>query len=342
MTAAAIRRKQSPGDHTVNDDELKSLGTLLFELPAVKRAKKVNTMSRVHRRLIEPIKTEQDELRLSFQHTVFCQAGLPYRNPGDHVREWQREQGSVSLLVEAGQAKHPKTHQWVKLGLPWGTKPRLILAHLNAEALRRDSPVIEVENSLSAFVKRIRGFDGGREIRFFKDQLSRLSVALVRLATTRGDRAFQIDTKVVTAFELWPELDDRQRVLWPSTIQLSLEYFNSLRQHAVPLNEADLAALAHSAVALDLYAWLAQRLHRINPSRPAFIQWPALKQQFGPDYGRMTDFKRIFRTALRQVQARYMAARIDLDSGGMRLHNSPPPVTKRLVLLSRQKPSTDS
>lgn len=67
--------------------------------------------------------------------------------------------------------------------MPWGTKPRLILAHLNAEALRQDSPVIEVENSLSAFVKRIRGFDGDREIRVFKDQLSRLSVAIVRLAT---------------------------------------------------------------------------------------------------------------------------------------------------------------
>ena len=70
------------------------------------------------------------------------------------------------------------------------------------------------------------------------------------------------------------------------TIQLSLDYFDSLQEHAVPLNEADLAALAHSALALDLYCWLAQRLHRVNPARPAFIQWPALKQQFGPDYGR--------------------------------------------------------
>lgn len=47
-------------------DEPKSLGALLFELPAVRCAKKVNTLSRVHRRLIEPIETEQDnEARLS-------------------------------------------------------------------------------------------------------------------------------------------------------------------------------------------------------------------------------------------------------------------------------------
>ena len=49
-------------------DEPKSLGALLLELPTVKRAKKVNTLSRVHRRLIEPIETDQDiEARLSFQ-----------------------------------------------------------------------------------------------------------------------------------------------------------------------------------------------------------------------------------------------------------------------------------
>jgi Plasmid encoded RepA protein len=313
-----------------------SLGGIVADLPAVRAAKKANTMSRVHRRLIEPLETDQDnEARLAFQHTVFCQTGLPYRNPGDDVRLWKRTNGSVALQLEAGMAWNRRIQDFVQLGLPWGTKPRLILAHLNAEALKQDSPVIEVENSLSAFVKRIRGFDGGREIRVFKDQLSRLSVALVRLATTRGDRAFQIDAKVVTAFELWPELDDRQRVLWPTTIQLSLEYFHSLQEHAVPLNEADLAALAHSAMGLDLYCWMAQRLHRVNPARPAFISWAALKQQFGPDYGRMDHFKAPFRKALAQVHTRYKAARIELDGYGMRLHNSPPPVTKRLVSLPR-------
>jgi Plasmid encoded RepA protein len=318
-----------------NDNPQLSLGGIIANLPAVRAARKANLNSRVHRRLIEPVElTEQDdEPRLSFQHTVFCQAGLPYRNPGDEVREWKRVQGAVSLLVEAGQAQHPKTRDWVKLGLPWGTKPRLILAHLNAEALRQQSPVIEVESSLSAFVKRIRRFDGGREIRMFKDQLSRLSVAIVRLATTRIDRAFQVNAQVVDAFELWPELDERQRVLWPATIQLSLPYFNSLLEHAVPLNEADLAALAHSALALDLYAWLAQRLHRVNPNRPAFIQWPALKQQFGPDYHAMGQFKAKFRATLKQVQCRYKAAKFEIDGYGMRLFNSPPPVTKRLVQL---------
>jgi hypothetical protein len=283
-----------------NDNPQLSLGNIIASLPAVRAAKKINTKSRVHRRLIDPLELAEDdnEPRLSFQHTVFCQTALPYRNLGDDLRLWQRRQGSVTLEVQAGRVLTP-AQNFIDVGLPWGTKPRLILAHLNAEAIKRQSPIIEVENSLSAFVKRIRGFQHGREIRMFKDQLTRLSAALVRLGTIRNGRLQQAEGKVITGFELWPELDARQRVLWPSTIQLSQDYFTSLQEHAVPLNEADLGALAHSAMALDLYAWLAQRLHRVTPLKPVFITWAAIKQQFGPDYGRMDKFKAVFRVALR-------------------------------------------
>jgi hypothetical protein len=289
----------------------------------------------IQRRLIEPIDPEQDgKQQLAFQHTVFCQTCLPYRDPGNDVRRWQRTQGSTMLLVQAGQVLQPREGAVVDIGLPWGTKPRLIMAFLNAEAKRQGSPTIEVESSLSAFVKRIRGFDGGREIRAFKDQLTRLSAATIRLAVASSDQGtHQINTQIITAFDLWLQKDERQRVLWPSTIRLSLDYFESLREHAVPLNEADLAALAHSAMALDIYAWLAQRLHRIDPHKRAFIPWVRVKEQFGPDYGRMDNFKRFFRAALKQVLARYQAARIELDGHGMRMHCSPPPVSKRMVML---------
>jgi Plasmid encoded RepA protein len=309
-----------------------SLGGIVANLPAVRAAKKANTMSRVHRRLIDPIETEQDN-ELAFQHSVFCQTSLPYRNPGDDVRLWQRSQGTTFLEIEAGRVLHPAQKTSVPVGLPWGAKPRLILAHLNAEALRQRSPVIEVESSLSAFVKRIRGFQHGREIRAFKDQLTRISNATFRFSTAFADGDVQTNAYIIESFKLWPEKDERQRVLWPSAIEFSVKYFDSLQEHAVPLNEADLAALAHSALGIDIYSWLAQRLHRVNPNRPAFISWAAIKQQFGPGYGRMDHFKTEFRKTLRQVSTRYKAARFEIDGYGMRLHNSPPPITKRLAML---------
>ena len=296
--------------------------------------------SRVQNRLLEAAARldELDNQTLCFQHSVFCQVGLPYRDPGDGVTRWQRDQGEASLLVTAGEARNPATGKWVQIGLPWGSKPRLILSHLNAEALRQQSPTIEIENSLSAFVKRIRGFTTGREIQTFKEQVSRLANSKVSLAFGVGARSVQVNAQVVTAFDLWMDKDDRQRVLWPSTIRLSADYYESLQAHAVPLLEESVAALAHSAMALDLYAWLAQRLHRIKPEKPVFISWAALKAQFGPDYGRMDNFKTFFRKELKQVCTQYRAARLDLDDKGMTLWHSGTPASRKFPLLSGGKP----
>jgi hypothetical protein len=225
---------------------------------------------------------------------------------------------------------------WIELGLPFGPKPRLILAHLNAEALRRGSPVIEVEESLTAFVRRLQdplhtGKSGpnGYEMRVFKDQLSRLAAATIRLAMSSDGRVMQINSQIIEAFDLWWPKDDRQRVLWPSTIHLNDRYFASLQQHAVPLDERALAALSHSAMALDIYTWLAHRLYRIPPGKPQFIPWTALKEQFGQGYGRMVDFRGRFLKALQQVICQYQDAQLEEDPRGLLLLPSRPPVPPR-------------
>ena len=240
-----------------------------------------------------------DPEAILYQHTVFCQTGLPYRDPGKALRLWQRSQGAAHLEVEAGRAFHPEKGNFVDVGLPFGPKPRLILAYLNAEAIRTGSPVVEVEDSLSAFVQRIGLCRDGRSIRAVKDQLTRLATAEIRLALALpGTPARQVQAHIVKGFDLWLPKDDRQRVLWPSNVTLSTDYFDSLTRHAVPLDERAIAALSHSAMALDLYCWLAQRLHRVEAGKPAFIPWTALKGQFGWHYGRMRKFREVFRQTL--------------------------------------------
>jgi len=291
-------------------------------------------LSLTHRRLVSSsadIMGAPPE-EITYQHTVLCQTCLPYRNPGDDVREWKRTQGNAKLLVEAGQAIDPSTDDFIKLGLPFGSKPRLVLMYLNAQAIKTQSATIEVEESMTAFARAVLGWGpNGREIRLMKDQLSRLSAALIRLGITKGDRAFQIDTKIVTAFDLWFPKDERQRVLWPSTVRLSEEYFQSLSQHAVPLDERAIAALSHSAMALDVYAWLSQRLHRIEFGKSQFVPWKSLKDQFGFNHKHMRKFRQVFLKALGQVHSQYRGARIGIDDRGLTLHHSPPPIQGRMA-----------
>ena len=256
-----------------------------------------------------------------YAHTVLCQTGMPYRNPGNDVREWERTNGAARLKVLAGEAMHPETGQFVQLGLPYGPKPRLILAHLNGEALRQQSPTVEIDSSLTAFVRRLRLDPKGRNIAAIKDQLARLAASSIRLGYVRDGRTVTVNSQVVTAFDLWFPRDGH-RVLWPAAVRLSADYYDTLTRHAVPLHDEALVALSGNAMALDLYAWLAQRLHRIDPAKPTMVSWPALQAQFGWHYDRLTNFRPVFRRTLRMVADQYRGARMDLDGRGLTMWHS--------------------
>ena len=277
----------------------------------------------------EAIRSKPEPDATVFQHSVLCQTTLPYRDPGEGVRRWERVNGSAHLVVKAGEALHPELGRMVEVGMPYGTKPRLILAHLNTEALRHNSPVIDVEGSLTGFVKRLQLSISGRNINTIKDQLTRLAASHITLGFMNGAEAITVNSQIVTKFNLWFPKDGEQRVLWPSTVRLSQEYFDSLIKHAVPLDDRALMALSSSAMALDVYAWLAQRLHRIEWGERAFVTWPALQAQFGWHYDRIRKFREVFTQTVRLVHSQYRAADVELDAKGMTLRRSPPPVKGR-------------
>lgn len=276
------------------------------------------------------VDSDTDETIL-YQHSVLCQTCLPYRDPGQEVRLWNRRNGRVRLEVQAGRAYDGD--DFVDVGLPFGPKPRLALYHLNAEALRTQSPTIELDDSLTAFVKRTLGLDPkGRNIRTVKDQLTRLSAADFRFGMVNSEgRAITLKGSVIEGFELWTARDPRQRVLWPTTVQFSQRYFESLMKHAVPLNETAVARLSHNAMGLDIYTWLAQRLHRIPDRKNVVVPWTALHEQFGHGYERIRDFRRVFARTLQQVKLVYPESKFELIEGGMKLGRSRPPVARKLL-----------
>jgi hypothetical protein len=291
------------------------------------------TLTRHQQRLLETASAIRNAApdRINFLHAVQCQCGIPYRNPGSNVLEWDRKQGDATLRIEAGSAIDPSTGQFKRLGLPYGEKPRLVLIYLATQAVRTGSPVIDVDESMTGFARSLGLETNGQQLRSFKDQLARLAASTVRMGLVEEGRAVQVNTQFVSAFDLWFPKQSAQRVLWPSTVRLSDEYFRSLGQHAVPLDDRAVAALSSSSMALDVYVWLAQRLHRIPTARPQFIPWLALYEQFGQGFGRIRDFRRRFLQTLQQVGSVYPTARVSADEGGLTLSNSPPPIASRLT-----------
>ena len=164
-----------------------------------------------------------------------------------------------------------------------------------------------------------RSLPDGREMQRFKDQLARLAAASIRMGVAIDQVAYQVDTKIIDAMELWLEKDERQRVLWPAMVELSPRYFDTLLRHAVPLDERAIGALANSPMALDVYAWLAQRLHRIPRGKPQAISWASVYDQFGQGYARLRAFRENFVAVLMDVRAQYPSANVTADSEAIEL-----------------------
>ena len=286
----------------------KKVGDILKMVVPVEPAQKGRSTPVKKRQAEKAVEMVTDPAKIKdamFHHSIFCQTYLPYKDPGDHVTLWEQKQGNASLAIQTMKLKDPISDEWFPIGLPYGTRARLILAYINTQAVKAQSQVVDVEEHLSTFVTKLGLIRNGRTIGEIKEQIRRITASIITLGFRDGEKYVPINFGIVKAFDLWFPKDDKQRILWTSKICLTDDYFNSLVQHAIPLDERAIGALAHSAMAIDVYTWLVQRLHRIPFSERQFVSWQQLKEQFGQGYGRMDHFKTAFRAILKTVLFQY-------------------------------------
>jgi len=265
---------------------------------------------------------------IDFLHAVLCQVGLPRSRVGGD--RFERTSGAASLLVEAGSLWNSR--QWVRQQLPYGPKPRLALIHICSEAVRTQQPRVEVGNSVRDFLLRLGLDTGGREYHRFRIQMQ----ALAACRMTVGIGASTVDAKPIKEFAAWLDSSGGQRTIWPGEIELTADFFGSLIEHAVPIDHRALGALKHSALAMDVYVWLAHRLWRIRSSGGARLSWANLRDQFGQEYQDPKDFKKKFKPALAAAISVYPDARIETVAGGLLLFPSPPPIRRTLVAVQKR------
>jgi hypothetical protein len=105
--------------------------------------------------------------------------------------------------------------------------------------------------------------------------------------------------------------DSAQENLFVDTVRLSETFYEQLRKHPVPLEEAAIRAINNNSMALDIYCWLYG--------------------QFGAGYKEMFHFKPRFVESLNLALAVYPDARVEMDERGISLKPSRPPVPPRLI-----------
>lgn len=289
-------------------------------------------ISKLDRKIIDAslvIADSKDDTNPEFLHSVLCQVGLP-RSPVKDSRTFERRSGNVSLLVQAGKIYH--NHQWEDCGVPYGTKPRLVLMHACSEAVRTQSPVIEVGNSVRGFLKTLNMSTSGRGFKLFRNQMEALAASTFTIGMSLPTKDVTIHTHPIQEYEAWLTDTDNQASMWPGVLELSPKFYETLTQHAVPLDPRAIGALKHSALSLDVYTMLANRLCRIRNRQGTKLSWANLKDQFGQEYRTSKDFKKAYKKSLKEVLMVYPDAKIREEMGGLRFYTSPPPIKKTTVV----------
>lgn len=265
-----------------------------------------------------------------FLHALLCQVGLPRSKPDGLF--FERCNGAATVSIQAGWLA--KGGRFVQMPLPYGSRPRLVLIYLSTEAVRRNTRTIELGSSMRSFMATLGIDPGGREFGRLRGQMEALAACTLRLSHRTPDREVNVSTQPIERFEAWLSADDRQKAIWPAEIELSSGFYDTLREFAVPLVPVALSALKGSALALDIYAWLAHRLYRIGKPAGQPLSWANLRSQFGQEYADPRNFKKAFSDALKAVCAVYPEAKVEPRTGGILLRPSLPPVAKRSIAVS--------
>jgi hypothetical protein len=283
---------------------------------------------------------DPDEIAVTY--SGFCLTGLPHKRPADN-EIWERKTERVTLLMEPGTLPGLNSDGTQrKIGVPYGARGRLLLIWLQTEALRTGSREIEMGGSMRSWLGNLGISIGGETTRAFRQQANRLSLCKLTFfwKDENGKHAAFENASIVKRgmLDLDEALgDDRQGRFWDPVVVLDETFFKALQDHPVPLADAAIAALRDRSMAIDVYVWLAYRLHVLK--KPTPVSWAALFGQFGGGFKALKHFKDKggFKDALESALAAYPDARVTIDDPrhGIVLHPSPPPVPKRLVSISR-------
>ncbi len=262
-----------------------------------------------------------------FVFSGWAQCALPHRRLADD-QPWQIVSDRVRLVVEPGRRPALDSEALEHVGVPFGSHARLILLYLQTEALRTNSREVELGSSLRQWLGRMGVPIGGGAARSVRDQAERISRCRLTFHIQGTGRAGLVNQSIVDRALFITDGDGAQGRLNLETAKLSEGFYEQLRRHPVPLEEAAVRALANNSAALDVYLWLAYRLHVLTG--PRSISWAALKAQFGTGFKELYHFKHKWPIALEMAMAVYPAANVTVRNDGVLLQPSRPPVSPKI------------
>ena len=240
----------------------------------------------------------KNALKLAFMPYFFVQANFPYTEV--EGREFIRKNGNLTLSLYSPS------------GLPYGSIPRLVIAFIVTEAIRKKTRTIFLGQTLADFLSQLGlGRTGGKNgtITRLHKQLDSLFSCFISCSsidqksggTVKSIANMLIADKAALWWEPHSLYDEKGN--FRSYVILSESFFNAISKSPIPVNFSAILKLKQSPMAVDIYCWATYRMCYCH-SR-TFIPWEDLALQFGSIESNLRKFKFRFKKHLVSVQKIY-------------------------------------
>ena len=255
--------------------------------------------------------------KLGFTYSGFALTSLPHKPQKESI--WRREGHNLTMLVQSGVDRSGAT-----LGVPYGSYARFILLFLQSQAIKTSSREIELGRSMRVWLGNMGLSIGGTTYRMVNEQARRISGCTLTFYADRENKEVMRRGGFVDGAITLADVASDQPSLWQERVLLNEEFYRALQSHPVPLSEAALRAIGPRSMVLDIYIWLAYRLHALKSD--VDVSWPSLFAQFGAGYGRLRDFRAGFTGGLDMALAVYPEAQVSVGEKGITLRPSRPAI----------------
>jgi hypothetical protein len=260
-----------------------------------------------------------DAERMGFTYSGFALTSLPHKPQESPT--WRREGHNLTLVLQAGVDRNERS-----LGLPYGSYARFILLFLQSEAIRTRSREVELGRSMKVWLGSKMGLSiGGMTYKKVSEQARRISGCTLTFFADRAGAQIKSRGGFVKSEITMTAIGD-QPSLWHDRVMLDEDFFRALSEHPVPVSETALRAIGPRSMVIDVYIWLAYRLHALK--REVEVGWPALYAQFGASFGTIRRFRQHFLECLAFALAAYPEARVAIGTRGLILMPSRPAIAK--------------
>jgi len=243
-------------------------------------------------------------------HPGFCRFSLP-PEPGG-TGPWQRELAGTSVSIEPGSERDR---------LPGGPLLRRVLMHLCDSALRAGQTQVALGDSPAALAAAMNPPLPAAAVPALEVQVAALLASRIMVATEGGPGLSVLDAR------------GRPRAIaadWRPAIRINARFLDNLARDKVALDRAAVAGLQDSALALDIYTWLAAT--RPEQSDAVLAEsWPELQARFGAAGQDAEAFQAAFSAALVKLRAALPGLDADDDAIGVGFSARTEPATAEPV-----------